>query len=150
VAERTTRDALLRLRRVHEIDAKRVLVEARGELSRAQAASERANARAVDAEEKLAAARGQAAPLTAGRLATRERYLGRLRETAEKARERARSLAHAAATAESELERAQKGLEAALRAREAAESRASALAIREQRRRARREDSANDDRWRRK
>jgi len=150
VAERTTRDALLRLRRVHEIDAKRVLVEARADLTRAEAASERAASRAGDAEEKLANARTPAAAPTAGRLAQRERYLGRLRENAHKARARANEAAEAAAKAKAKMEKAQVDLETALRAREAAETREAALVIREQRRRARRDDSANDDRWRRK
>jgi hypothetical protein len=149
VADGNKHRALLRLRRLNEMTAQRDLVDARAEVTAAEDASRRADGRADAAESELADAEKGDRPHTAGRLAARERFLERLRANSERARHRAEVASQALADAETRLRQAQLGLETALRAREAAESQAAALKIRAERQRARREESASNDRWRR-
>src|SRR5438105_14861850 len=133
VADRTTRDALLRLRKVNEIGAQRALVDAREELTRAADGNRRAGTTATAADEKLAEARAEASPRSAGRLAARERFLERLRENAARAWRRAEAARAMLAEADSALQRAQVAVETALRAREAAEAQGAALRVRAER-----------------
>ena len=147
MADRKTRDALLRLRRVNELTAQRDLVDARTALTNAEALSQRAGAWAADADAKLAAAHAEPGPPTAGRMAARERFVDRLRDQAARAHRRAKATAQETARARSKLADAQVAVETALRAREAAESQAAALEVRSERQKARREESAVEDRF---
>jgi hypothetical protein len=147
VADQKTRDALLRLRRVNEVGAQRELGVARAHLSDAEKARHKAEARAQAAADKLDAAVHEPPPATAGRLAARDRFLGQLRANALESAEKARAAVAAAERADARLREAQSALEAALRAREAAESQEAALAAEGQRKRARREEAANQDRF---
>jgi hypothetical protein len=147
VADQKTRDALLRLRRVNELGAKRELVDARTALADAEKARLEAEARAETAAEKLRGALAEAAPRTAGKLAARDRFVVQLRANASDSWEKAQAAAEAATRADARLREAQAGLEGALRAREAAESREAALVVQTRRQRTRREEAANQDRF---
>jgi hypothetical protein len=144
-----TREALCRLRRLEELDARRRLEVARVELARALAthgraleAQERAEARCTSAQKQpLAGGR-------AGRLAAREAFVDEARAAIAVTVARAAATARAVGAAEHAFETARSTFEAALRARDAADAYRAQQAHTRQRARARRAESAVDDRWR--
>jgi hypothetical protein len=151
VADRVTRDALLRLRRLAEEDARRSFAEAQRRVREAQKASERSterleNSRVILERAKAAKSRAQAA----GQRAARELFLSGLRDAVEVARASHRSASRGLQDAELSYEKSRAALEWALRAREAAETQESDRKATERRLRSRREDSAAGDRWRKR
>ncbi|HZS42444.1 MAG TPA: hypothetical protein VFF06_36690 [Polyangia bacterium] len=148
---RATRDALLKLRRVAELDARRAMEAARADLRKAQSARGRAQA-ALDAAETTIW-RTQLRSSKAGRageLQARAEFLEVARGDAASAREKLRKAERAVDAAERAAESARSAAELALRAREAAQAYETAQALGAARKQNRRDDASSDDRWRRR
>jgi hypothetical protein len=147
VPPRATTDALIRMRQAEVEEALVGLQRARDSVERAKGARDQA----VSAQQALAARMRElhvAQARTAGRLGQRDVYRARLRSQLDAAGERVHLTARTLREATNALTDAQKRVELALRAREAAEAQRAADDKAEARKRERRDQAANDDRWR--
>jgi hypothetical protein len=155
MAERATKEVLLRLRRVRELELRRALTltrAARAEARRAGAAAEAAR-RALEAQLERAAGRRVHAlawptARAAGRLAQAEGFEQALRRRLAEARQSERKALAALDAAEGELAEAQRALGDAVHARQRSETMAASERAAELRARARREQGEVEDRYR--
>ena len=144
------RDAILRLRQVTELEARRGVAEAQAQVDEARAAHARAVAVADAAATRVAAGEAAGPAVRASRLALREQYRIAARGEQRRADERRLAAARALARAQSTLDAARRTLEAAARAHEAATQQVRADKLAAARGKARREERASDDSWRRR
>ena len=144
---RATTDALIRLRRAEEHEATRALERARVAVERTRLARDRAASAHAGLRERLLRLHAASAR-TAGALGLRDSYRAQLRAQLDGASARVEATARALGEAGRALDDAQRQVEQALRAREAAEAQRDAEDKAEARRRERRDQAANDDRWR--
>jgi hypothetical protein len=144
------RDAILRLRQVGELEARRGLAEAEAQLAAARAAHTRAVAVATQAAARLAAGGTTDSTVRASRLAAREQYRGAARQELRVAEDARLAAARRLLRAETALDGARKKLETAARAKEAATQQVRADKLALARGKARREERASDDAWRRR
>jgi hypothetical protein len=153
MAERATKEVLLRLRRVRELELRRALSltrAARAETRRAGAAAEAAR-RALEAQLERAAGRRVrpwSGARSAGRLAQAEGFEQALRRRLLDARQIERKAQAALDAAEAQLAEAQRALGDALHARQRSEALAASERAADLRARERREQAEVEDRYR--
>jgi hypothetical protein len=150
VPNRSTRDVVLRVKQVGELEARRLLEAARDEVAACKALRARAAAVLERAEERQrrAEAGGDWVRARAGVLATRAIFRGEARARVADAQAALLRAGRAFTAAERAVDRARLAVESAHRAREAAETQKAADDARDARSRSRRDQSAADDRWR--
>jgi len=147
VPPRTTTDALIRMRHAEVEEALRGLQRARDACERARAARDRALAAETAIGERMQRLQ-QVTAGTAGQLGRRDRYRAELRALLDGAAERVATGERGVRESTQGVAAAQQLVERAVRARDAAEAQRDADGKAEARRRERRDQAANDDRWR--
>ncbi|MEO6951590.1 MAG: hypothetical protein ABI321_07245 [Polyangia bacterium] len=152
MADRGTKDVLLRLRRVRELELRRELVVERADRAAARrdmVAAETARRR-VETQLTSASARATSfgAPVRAGRLAHAVGYARSMDETLKRARNEQLAASRKLDRAEARLSAAQKALGDAVHARTRSESMLRADNAADTRSVERREQAETEDRWR--
>jgi hypothetical protein len=147
VPPRTTTDALIRVRHAEVEEAMRGLQRARDAADRARTVRDHALARQTAIGERLQRLE-EAAARTAGQLGRRDHYRAELRALSQGAAERVATSERTLRESTNLIGAAQAQVERAVRARDAAEAQRDADDKADARRRERRDQAANDDRWR--
>ena len=153
MAERRTKEVLLRLRHAKELELRRELVLRRAARAEARRVSSAAEAERRDLERDLATTTGRRTvvlerPRAAGRLARAEQFERALRDEVGKARARERAAASRLDAAESALAATQRSLAEAVHARQRSESLAATEKASAARATSRREQAEVEDRYR--
>ena len=144
---RTTTDALIKMRQTEVEEAMRGLQRARDAAERARAIRDQALAKQAAIDERMQKLHATM-PRTAGQLGRRDRYRAELRALLDGAADRVQASERTLRETTHMISTAQGLVERAVRAREAAEAQRQADDKAEARRRERRDQAANDDRWR--
>jgi hypothetical protein len=147
VPPRATTDALIRMRQAEVEEAMRALQRARDAADRARVVRDQALAKQATIGERMQKLQAMAAR-TAGQLGRRDQYRAELKALLEGAAERVGASERALRESTNVISTAQEVVERALRAREAAQAQRDADDKAEARKRERRDQAANDDRWR--
>jgi hypothetical protein len=147
VPPRTTTDALIRIRHAEVEKAMRGLQRARDAADRARVVRDQALAKQGTIGQRMQRLQELAAS-TAGQLDRRDRYRAELRALLDSAAARVATSERALRESTSLIATAQEVVERAVRARDAAEAQRDADDKADARRRERRDQAANDDRWR--